>query len=61
MKKILKSVLALALASVIALLCCSGAFAAFDENDSMLKFNDDGKFKIVVFADTQDDFSPIRE
>ncbi len=58
MKKICKSVLALALASVIALLCCSGAFAAFDENDSMLKFNDDGKFKIVVFADTQDDFFP---
>lgn len=57
-KKFLKSVLALVLAFIMALLCCSGAFASFDENDSMLKFNDDGKFKILVLADTQDDFIP---
>lgn len=35
------------------------AFA--EENPNVMRFGDDGKFKIVVFADTQDDDTPQRK
>ncbi|MBR3596772.1 MAG: metallophosphoesterase family protein [Clostridia bacterium] len=51
-----------AFAVMLAVLMLSSAFvlcAAAEENtlsgDSMLKFNEDGKFKIMMFADSQDD------
>lgn len=58
MKKTLKIAVSAILAVLMTVCCFSTAFASFDSQSTALKFNDDGKFKIVVFADTQDDFFP---
>lgn len=55
MNKKLKKVLAAALSLTMAFSLSATAFAENNtETPEKLKFNDDGKFKIVVFADTQD-------
>lgn len=58
MKKTLKVVFSAMLAALMVICCFSSAFAAFDDESGKLVFNEDSKFKIVVFADTQDDFFP---
>lgn len=54
----LKKVLALFTAAVIIFSCM--VYSSSAESD-VLRFNSDGKFKIVVFADCQDDESPYQE
>lgn len=57
MKKILSTLLALTLLA-LSLVPAFGVSAAQDP--VQLKFNQDGKFKILVFSDTQDDAFPNR-
>ncbi|HOO25670.1 MAG TPA: metallophosphoesterase family protein [Clostridiales bacterium] len=57
MKKILSTLLALTLLA-LSLVPAFGVSAA--QEPVQLKFNEDGKFKIVVFSDTQDDAFPNR-
>lgn len=53
MSKKLKAVLAAVLCAAMLLAAASPAFAAVD-NDGVLRFNKDGKLKIMQIADTQD-------
>lgn len=49
------------LLSLVLLFGLSGAALTADAADITLRFGDDGKFKIVVFADCQDDDSPYQK
>ncbi|MDR1630513.1 MAG: metallophosphoesterase family protein [Oscillospiraceae bacterium] len=56
MKKVLAAVLSLCMM----LLVFVPAYAADENTQTQLKFNDDGEFKIIQFADTQDDVFPSK-
>lgn len=51
--KIIKKLLCICLSAILAL--CILPVVSFAENDTTLKFGADGKFKIMMFADSQDD------
>ncbi len=53
MSKKIKALLAVVLCAAMLLAAASPAFAAVDNND-VLRFNKDGKFKIMQISDTQD-------
>ena len=53
--KLMKKVLAVALAVMMAASFMVSAFAADIFGNTVLRFNEDGKFKIMIFADSQDD------
>ena len=53
MSKKIKALLAVVLCAVMLIAAASPAFAAVDNND-VLRFNKDGKFKIMQISDTQD-------
>lgn len=57
MKKKLSAIVAVILALSMMFVLTSPVSAAISK-DKKLSFNDDGKFKIVQFADTQDDYLP---
>lgn len=54
MKKVLSVILA-----VIMLLSCTAVSFAADSKSTALQFNEDGKFKILIFADIQDGYPMI--
>ena len=53
MSKKIKALLAVVLCAAMLVAAASPAFAAVDNND-VLRFNKDGKFKIMQISDTQD-------
>lgn len=53
--KLTKRILAAALAVLMLTAFMVPAFAADTNSNGTLKFNEDGKFKILIFADSQDD------
>ncbi len=53
--KLMKKVLAVALAVMMAASFMVSAVAADIFGNTVLRFNEDGKFKIMIFADSQDD------
>lgn len=53
--KLMKKVLAVALAVMMAASFMVSAFAADIFGNTVLRFNEDGKFTIMMFADSQDD------
>lgn len=53
MSKKIKALLAVVLCAAMLIAAASPAFAAVDNND-VLRFNKDGKFKIMQISDTQD-------
>lgn len=55
----MKRIVAVFMAIVLVLSCSFTAFAA-DDSGTKLKFNEDGKFKILLLADIQDGY-PIKE
>lgn len=55
----MKKVLSIVLAALMVLSCCVIAFA--EDTDKTLKFNEDGKFKIMQINDTQDKGKDVKK
>lgn len=53
--KLSKKILAVLLSVFMLITACVCTVSAASITDSILKFNEDGKFKIMIFADSQDD------
>ena len=61
MKKHIRIALAFLLAAVLSFSCAPAFAAATDEVKGELKFNENGKFRILIIADTQDTIHPRQE